>query len=171
MNYILSQIIGLTAFIISLITYHQKEKDTILKTAILSNTLKLINYLLLTATSGCITKIIGILRDIIIIKKEKYKILSSNIILYLFIISYIFISILTYKNIISILPLIAALIYLISIWNGNTYTVKKLAFITSFLWLIYDISILSLAGIISNIFSITSIFLALNKHKKIYTKM
>jgi len=166
MNYIISQIIGGIAFIISLTTYHKKEKNQILLTAIISNILKLIHYLLLDATSGCITKIIGILRDIVIVKKEKYKLLSSNIIFHLFIITYILISISTYKNITSLLPLLAAFIYLIPIWNGDALTVKKAAFISSFLWLIYDISILSISGIISNLVFIISIFIALNKTKK-----
>lgn len=163
MNYIISQIIGGISFLISLTTYHKKEKKKILTTAIISNFLKLIHYILLDAYSGCITKILGILRDIIIVKKEKVKFLSSNIILLFLIFMYIIVSILTYSSIVSILPLIAALIYLIPIWNGNAIIVKKTAFISSIFWLIYDISVLSITGIISNLIFIISILIAIIK--------
>lgn len=165
MNYIISQLIVGIAFIISLTTYHKKAKKNILTTAIISNTLKLIHYILLNATSGYTTKILGILRDIIIVKKEKYKCLSSNIIFYTFIIIYILISILTYKDLTSLFPLIAALIYLIPIWNGNALTVKKAAFISSIFWLMYDISIFSITSIISDIVFSVSILIALTNPK------
>lgn len=166
MNYIISQIICLIAFLISLTVYHKKNKKKILKTSIFTNVLKLVHYLLLNAYSGCITKILGIIRDVIIIKKEKIKFLSSNVYLFLLVFIYVMVSIFTYKGIVSIFPLIAAIIYLIPTWKGEAITVKKAAFISSIFWLIYDISILSITGIISHLFSITSILIALIKYYK-----
>lgn len=167
MNYILGQIIGIIAFIISLIAYHYQEKKKILSTSIISNTLKLIHYLLLGATSGGLTKLIAILRDFIIIKKEKYKFLSSNILFFDLLILYVLISFLTYKNILSLLPIIASLTNFIPVWNGNTMTIKKAAFFCYLFWLIYDISISSISGIISHTISILSIFLTIIKSNKL----
>lgn len=58
-----------------------------------------------------------------------------------------------------------AIIYIILCWNGNELQVKKSAFFCYFLWLIYNISVQSYAGIVSNIISIISTFIALKLEK------
>lgn len=167
MTYVVAQIIGFIAFFFSLIAYHKKSKNKMLGSMIISNVLNLIHYLLLDAYSGCITKVLAIVRDNFIIIKDKNKKLSNNIYLILFIIIYIISGIFTYKGIISILPLIAALIYIIFIWNGRELTIRKVAFGTYFLWLIYNIFVLSIPGIISNVVSIVSTFIAILNNKKV----
>lgn len=163
--YTVAQIIGFIAFAISLIAYHRKDKKTILGNMVISNILNLIHYLLLGAFSGCITKLLAIFRDYFIILKEKYNKLSNIVYLIIFIVLYIIATIFTYNGILSILPLVAATIYIIFIWNGDKFTIKKTAFFCYFLWLVYNIFVLSIAGIISNIISITSTFIAVINSK------
>ena len=131
---------------------------------IISNLLNLIHYLLLGALSGCITKVIAISRDIFIIIKDKYKI-QSKIFLLIFIAIYILAGISLYTNIYSVFPIIAAIIYIILVWNGNEKLVRKTAFICYFIWLAYNIFVFSVVGIISNIISIISTLIAIYKSK------
>ena len=166
MIYIVAQIIGLIAFVVSLIAYHKKDKKTILNNMVTSNILNLIHYLLLGAFSGCITKLLAIFRDYFIILKEKNKKLSNSVYLIVFILLYIIATIFTYNGILSILPLVAAIIYIIFIWNGNEVIIKKTAFFCYFLWLIYNIFVLSIAGIASNIISIISTLIAIINTEK-----
>lgn len=167
MFHIAIQIIGLIAFIISLVAYHKDKKEKILLYMILSSLLNLIHYLLLGAYSGCVTKLISVIRDSFIILKQKYKnsILSSNIFLIVFLIIYLITTILTYNGIWSILPVIASSIYIVCIWNGNPLTIKEAAFFCYFLWLSYNIFVFSIAGIISNIVSIISTLIAIKNVK------
>lgn len=164
--YIVAQIIGFIAFLFSLIAYHRKDKKTILGNMIISNILNLIHYLLLNAFSGCVTKLLAIFRDYFIILKEKHPKLSNIIYLILFIIVYVIATIFAYNNILSILPLLAAMIYIICIWNGNEIKIKKAAFFCYFLWLVYNIFVLSISGIVSNVISILSTFIAILNVKK-----
>ena len=167
MVYIIAQIIGFIAFLISLIAYHKKSKKIILKNMVISNILNLIHYLLLGAFSGCITKVLAIFRDYFIIKKEKNHKLSNILYLFIFIILYIIASIFTYRGILSVLPLVAAIIYIIFIWNGDEVKIRRTAFFCFFLWLIYNIFVLSISGIVSNIISIISTLIAIiNKNEK-----
>ena len=163
--FVLAQIIGFIAFFISLIAYHRNKKQKILSNMILSNVFNLIHYLLLGAYSGCITKIIAIFRDLFILVKNKNKILSANIFMIIFILIYILVGIYNYNNIFSILPLVAAIIYIIPVWNGDELTIKKTAFFCYFLWLVYNIFVFSIAGIVSNIISIISTFIAVKCKK------
>ncbi|HHW69074.1 MAG TPA: YgjV family protein [Tenericutes bacterium] len=77
MIYIISQIIGLLAFIISLMAYHQKTKTKIFTNMIISNFLNIIHYLMLGTFSGCITKVLAIIRDSFIIFKDKNEKLNN----------------------------------------------------------------------------------------------
>lgn len=163
---IIAQIIGFLAFIISLIAYHRKKKSRILGDMVISNILNLVHYLLLGAYSGCVTKVIAIIRDSFIIAKGKNKKLSSYCFLAIFIIAYIVCSIVIYKGILSLFPLIAAIIYIVPIWNGNEKTIKKTAFFCYFLWLGYNIFVFSIAGIVSNVVSIISTFIAMINESK-----
>ena len=133
---------------------------------VISNILNLIHYLLLGAYTGCITKGLAIFRDSFIIMKDRNKKYNKSIYLYIFIIAYIIVSIFAYKNIWSLFPLIAAIIYLIPIWNGDQKVVKQTALLCYFLWLAYNIFVVSIAGIISNIISIISTGIAVYNEKK-----
>ena len=166
MLYILAQIIGFIAFFVSLIAYHRKDKKTILINMIIANIINLVHYLLLGAYSGCITKLLAIFRDCFIIFKKNYNNFLNYFYLIFFIILYIIASIFTFNGILSILPLLAALIYTIFIWNGNELRLKKIAFICYFIWLIYNIFVMSISGIVSNVISIVSTLIAIKNEKK-----
>ncbi len=166
MKYIVAQIIGFIAFAVSLIAYHRKNKKIILSNMLISNILNLVHYLLLGAFSGCVTKLLATFRDYFIILKEKYNKLSNIAYLILFIMLYIIATIFTYNGFLSILPLVAAIIYIIFIWNGDDVKIKKTAFFCYFLWLIYNIFVSSVAGIVSNIISIISTLIAIINAKK-----
>ena len=161
--YIVAQIVGLMAFIVSLVAYQQKNKKDILLTMVISNIINLIHYIMLNAYSGAMTKLVAILRDSFIVGKDKYKQLKSLLFLIVFILIYIFILIYTYNGLLSVFPIIAALIYLIPTWFGNSKTVKKTALFCYLLWLVYNIFVLSIAGIISNIISIISIIISIKR--------
>lgn len=166
MIYVISQIFGFVAFVLSLIAYHKDKKEKIFKIMVLANVLDIIHYFLLEAYSGCLTKVIALIRNHIIILKESKKHLNNTIILVSLFIVYLILGIVTYENLFSILPIIAAMIYLFLAWNGNTLRVKKVAFYCYFLWLIYNICVFSIAGIISNFVSIISTFIAVYNYKK-----
>lgn len=166
MNVIIANLIGFVAFIVSLIAYHRATKEKIFENMIISNILDVIHYIILGAYSGSITKVIALIRNVVIVKKEKCKWLSSDIILILFIIIYVISGIVTFTNIWSIFCILAAIIYLMWCWNGNELQVKKAAFYCYFLWLIYNISVQSYAGITSNIVSIVSTYIALINEMK-----
>lgn len=161
--YVAAQISGFIAFLVSLYAYQKARKKDILLCMIISNIINLVHYLILGAYSGCITKVIAIFRDIFIVLKEKNKRLSSVLFLIIFLLIYVGVSIYTFTNILSLFPLLAAIIYIIPTWLGNSKTVKKTALFCYVLWLIYNIYVLSIAGVTANIVSIVSIIIGLKR--------
>lgn len=164
--YIASQIIETVALIVTLYAYHLNSKNKIFKTMCIANILDISHYLFLNAFSGSATKIVALVRNIFILKKEKNKKLKSNIFLLLFIIVYILLAIFTYKNLYSLFPFTAAIIYMIIVWNGNELQIKKIAFLCYFIWLAYNISVFSIMGIVSNIVALISTYIAYYNYKK-----
>ena len=162
MLFVISQIIGLIAFVISLIAYQQTKKETILKCMIVSYIFNIIHYFLLNAYSGMIVKFISVIRDLTIIMKNKYVILQSKVMIYIFILIYLGLLIYSYKNILSTFPFIGALVYMLLEWNGNVKKIKCGAYINYLLWLIYNISIFSISGFLSNTISLLFLMLSTN---------
>ena len=113
------------------------------------------------------TKIIAIIRDGFIIIKDKNTKLSNNLFLLFFIMLYVIAAFFTYDGILSMFPLVAALIYTLFIWNGNELVVKKTAFYCYFIWLVYNIFVFSIPEIIANILGIISTFIAIKNYKKV----
>ncbi len=161
-RYLWSQIFAFLAFVVSIYAYQRNTKKKILSTMIIANTLNLVHYAILNAYSGCITKVVGFFRDLAIVKKGKRK---ANWLLIVFIVIYLIVTVLTYKGLYSLLPLLAASIYICGIWNGKELTIKKTAFVCYFFWLAYNICIFSIVAIISNIVSIISAFVAVKRYK------
>lgn len=164
--YLISQIAGFTAFIMSLIAYHRKEKNKVFETMIIANILDIIHYFLLNAYSGCVTKVIALIRNSIIVLKEKNNKFNNKFVLLILLIVYLISGILTFQNIYSVLPIFAAMIYLYFVWDGDELKVKKCAFYCYFLWLTYNICVFSISGITSNVVSIVSTFIAVHNEKK-----
>lgn len=132
----------------------------------ITNILDITHYFFLNAYSGLVTKVMALIRNIFILGKEDNKKLKSNIFLILFIIVYIILAIITFKNIYSILPFVATIIYMIAVWNGNELQIKKIAFLCYFFCLVYNISVFSVMGIISNIVALISTYIAYFNYKK-----
>lgn len=165
--YITSQILEVIALLITLIAYQLKTKKQIFKGMCIANIFDITHYLFLNAYSGFATKVMALIRNIFIIEKEKNKKLNNILFLLIFVICYIILGMYTFKNIYSILPFMAAIIYMIVVWNGNELQVKKIAFICYFIWLIYNICIHSIMAVIANIISLILTYIAYYKRKKV----
>ena len=163
--YIISQIFALIAFIFSLIAFHRSKKENILKTSIASNIFDIIHYLLLNAYSGMLTKVLALFRNIFVLYKDNKK-KKYDLFFYIFFVLYILAGILTYKGIYSFLPLIAAITYLYAIYYCKELTIKSVSCFGYILWLIYNICIGSVIGIISNVVAIVSTGIAIYNEKK-----
>lgn len=164
--YVLSQLLELLALGTTLLSYHLKTKQKIFQGMCIANILDITHYLFLGAYSGCLTKVVAFIRNLFIVFKEKHSKLNHVFFLFLFLICYVVLCILTYQNYFSLLPFLAAMIYMIVVWDGNELQVKRVAFFCYFLWLVYNISVYSIVGVLSNIISLISTYIAWKNWEK-----
>lgn len=115
---------------------------------------------------GLITKIVALVKTVLIIEKEKYKKLDTKVILYLVLLMYLIAGIFTYENINSIFAILAGGIYFYKCWDGDAITVKKAAAFSYCLWFIYNVNVLAYSSAIFNIISMISACIAIRNARK-----
>ena len=157
----LAQIFGFTSLIILIISFQKNSKKTLLKYQIVSSSFEAIQYLLLSALSGCVMNITMCIRNLIFFK---YKEKIPNIYLIFIIIVMTILSLISYNGAISLLPCIGSIIYTIALAKSNITITRITNTITCILYLIYDIKVLAIAGMISTITELISTIIAIIRY-------
>ena len=155
--YSLSQVFIIFNYIFLGISYQSKDHKKILYLNIASLSCAGLSYICLSAYTGLAMEIISIFRNIVFLineeKNGKTKHISKNEI-YLLIVIYILIiisTIFTYDGFLSLMSVFATALYTYSVWQKNTKLYKLLGIPVSIIWLIYNIYIKSIFGIILEI--------------------
>ncbi len=149
MFFILAQILAVIAFILDIICMQFKKKSGILVIGIISNTMYALEYTFLGAWTGAISFVIGIIRNItyFIYEKKKYK--PNIIVLIIFVFLIVGAGIYTWKDITSLLPVIALVLWTIVSWQSNTKWMRLAEAFICIMWIIYDLFVGAYAGIIT----------------------
>lgn len=164
-NLFLTTSLGLIAFLIMIMSYYEKKNDDIIGIQIVSYFLYIFHYYFLNAFTAISICFINIFRNIIIIKKDKYDTLNSKYLFYLFIVLYISLGIYTYENIFSLSCIFASIINLKGLYTKDEEQIRKSGIINSLLWIIYNISVKSYIGIITQIILLILTGISYKKYK------
>lgn len=153
-QYILSQVFVIISYIFLVITYQSNARKEIIIYNFLSIITNGISYIFLHAYTGLSMCFVAILRNAIFLVNEKNNGKNNDIkkkdiiilaILYLIsIISTIF----TYDGVLSLLSVLATMLYTYSVWQKKTLIYKMLGLPIGILWISYNIYIKSIFGII-----------------------
>ena len=170
-----AQILSIFGMIFNFISFQQKNYKKAVLCQLLASSTFCISYFMLGAMAGGILNIVGSLRALLFVFKEKTKadhigwlILFSA----LFVLSYplsftVFDKEPTIKNlIIEILPVIAMIVTTVSIRKGSTRTIRYLGLISSPLWLTYNICCISIGAIASEVLNLGSIIIGIVRFDK-----
>ena len=159
--FITAQLIGLIGLITLVLSFQKNNKNTLLKYQVASSLLFSIQYLLLNASSGFFMNITCAIRNIIF---SYYKNNIPKRYLILTIITMIILSALSYQEPISILPCIACVIFTISIYQNNLTITRITESISATLFIIYNIKVLAITGLISTLIELSSALIAIYKY-------
>lgn len=143
----LAQLFGVIALCFLIISFQKNDKDELLKYQIFSSISFAIQYLLLNAITGVLMNLMSLIRNIIY---KKFKEIPFKYIV-LIIIVMIILSIFSYNGVISLLPTLAVILYIIALWQKNLKITRITEVISCCLFIIYNISVLAIVGFISAI--------------------
>lgn len=161
--FIVAQTFGLVGLIFLILSFKENNKKFLLKHQTLSNLMNAFQYILLKAYSGCYVSIICAIRNFIFTNTKKQ---SSMKYLIIIIILTVIPTILSYNEPISLLPCIGTIIFTISLIQSNLTIIRIAESIACLLYIIYNIKVLAITGLIYNIIELIATLSAIYKHDR-----
>lgn len=164
------QAVGIAAMVFNILSYQQKQQRTVIVFQFFGSLLFALSFLMLGALVGGILNIIGILRALVFMNKEK---LHAGHPLWLlgFITAYLAVYIMTFtvlgaeptfsNLLIEGLPVIGMTAITLGFWMTDAKAVRQMGLISSPSWLIYNLACGSIGAICCEIFTLVSIFIGM----------
>ncbi len=155
---ILANIIGILAVVLFVLSYQQKTRRYIVITNILSRVFYVTQYMLLFAFSGAAMDLTGLLVSLLAHKKDK-NFISKHIKLWvvaslLFIVA---VGLLFYKDIFSILPIIAVIFEVGALWLTKEKHIRIVSLLSTPFWLVYNILCGAYGSAVGSVLAMVSI--------------
>lgn len=172
-TYVLSQVFVIINAALLMITYQLKTRKAILVVSFMALIANGIVYTLLEAWSGLAMVFVAMTRNIIFMIDEKKNGKSNKItgkdvvILVVLYIIAIISAVFTYEGILSMMSVVATMLYTYSVWQKKTNVYKILGIIIEIVWIIYNIYICSIMGIVLDILLLMSAIIGIRREYKV----
>lgn len=165
MIFILAQLCGIIALILTVISVQFKTKEKIVMCSVFANIVVAIQFFLLNAITGAIISIINTVRCLIFYYYKKKDMKPSLVVLVLFEIVAIVSGIISWQNIWSLIPIIVTVVYTYGLWQDNVIVIRITTGIAGLGWSIYDIIVRAYVGAIQEISQFISAIISLIRNK------
>lgn len=160
---VVAQIFGFIAMVIYCISIQYNKKSKIIKLQILYNIFYLMQYLMLNAYTGVYVSLISVVNSIILYKYHSYRKKPPIIILYMIIGLTIYCGVLGYSDLISLIPIITGVCFLIALWQKKLIIFRIMCIINALMWLIYNFCIGAYVGTIGSMIQLVFSIIAFIK--------
>lgn len=166
MLFILAQICGIIALILTVISVQFKEKEKIMICMILANVIVAIQYFLLNALTGAVISILNTIRCIVFYTYKKKNKNPSLMTLIIFEIIAILSGMVTWQDMWSFIPIVITVIYTYGLWQDNVKIIRITTVIVGLGWTIYNIVVHAFVGAIQETAQLISAVIALYKGRQ-----
>ena len=162
---VIAQIIGLLAVATFLLSYQQKKRKNIILWNVTSRVLYIIQYLVLGAYEGAVLDILGTVSSVAAQKKDK-EIIRKNFKLVIVLIDFIIVAagLALYENVFSLFPIAGVLLHTSAFWLNDEKIIRRVSFIGSPFWLVYNLSSLAYGSAIGDLLTMVSIGVAIYRY-------
>lgn len=164
-NFIIAQILGFIALVILMISFQKNDKKFLLKFQTFSSLLYALQYAFLGAYTGCLMNLTCMIRNFIFNKYNNKKIPVYLLIIIIFLM--IMFSLFTYIGPISLLPMLAVILYSIAIWYGNLKLIRYTEVFSCLLYIIYNIKVWAFTGLIATIIELLAALISIFRFNSI----
>ena len=160
------QIIGCFAVAFWVFSIQNKKQSHILFFQLLANVLYFIQYSFLNVFAAASMNMLSSFRSFVFYYKRKNDKDISKMWLIIFIILTLVLGIIFYQNYLSLIPIIATLLYTVSTWMKDSKWIRLAFIIAALAWIYYNYIVGAYISIVGNVFEIISGITALIKFKK-----
>lgn len=164
--YLISQIFALICFVFDLLAVQQKRKTDLLKMDVIAASCSFLHYAFLGAWPGMTNRCVTTVRNAIAFYGAKHKRKSYRFLPIIFVIIYIILGIITYNSVFSLLPMAGAVVYTVAIYIGDVTKIRYAYVVANIFWLVYNIFVFSIVGIITQIAIVTIGLIAIFRYRK-----
>lgn len=146
---ILGNLFSLIASIFLLSSTFTKSKKSLVKLQIGDTGSNVVANLLLGGISGAVVSAFGLIRNLLVYSKKGTKVLYSIVIASMVFTSIVF----NNRGVVGLLPIFASAVYSITMCkeSSSAISMKKALIINVSAWLIYNVTILAIPSVISNL--------------------
>ncbi len=169
-TYLFSQFLSIVATVLLLLSYQQKTHRRIVIMQAFSGLLFGTQYLMIGAYEGMMCNYIGMIRSISYSFRGKNKFADSVICPAIFASAFIVSGFFTYESPLSLLPTVAMVISSFVMWIPKTQELRVLSLPTCAMWLIYNIYSNAAIAVLTEVFNIVSIVIALIRFSALAAK-
>lgn len=172
---IIAQAVGILAMAFNILSYQGKRQKTVILLQLFGAGLFAVNYLMLGAAVGGILNLLGTVRSLVFLFKDKLK-ADRKVWLVGFVLSYVAVYVLnftvfgkelTVRNcIVELLPVVGMTALTVGFRLKNAADIRKCGLVSSPSWLIYNVTVGSWGAILCEIFTLISIFVGMFRHDK-----
>lgn len=160
-----AQIVGIFAVITFLLSYQQKKRKNIIALNATSRVLYIIQYMMLGAFEGAALDVAGTVSSLAAQNRDKgFMKKYSNALFVIVNIVIIVIGAFLYRDIFSIFPVIGVLLHTSAFWITNEKTIRKISFLGSPFWLVYNIASQAYGSAIGDVLTMLSIGIAIYRY-------
>ena len=154
---LIAQVIGFLALLFVLLSFQKNNRYFILLFLIIAQILFTIHFGLLGAWTGAAMNGVAALRTYIFNQRESKHWSNNHVWLYLFILLFWISGIISWKGYFSLLPILAMTVDSFAVWNKKTSNIRLFMLIPRPLWFVYNFTVGSYAGMITEVFVLFSI--------------
>jgi hypothetical protein len=165
---LIGQIVGIIAMFMNIIAVQFKKPRQLFICRLIGGCLWSLNFLLLGSPTGAIMNLIDVVRSIFLLRKET----STKTFLWITLAMFTVAGLLTMDYslsllmVIDILIIISQLVDTAGMWTNNIKVIRRCQlFAISPVWLIHNIAVFSIGGILTESFTIVSTLIAMYRYR------
>lgn len=151
MEFYIAQGISVLTAIVAILSMQMKSMKGVLITQITANILASSTYFLLGGFSGAGISLIAIVQLIVMFLYDRKDKKPHIIVISIFVVAYVTYSVLNLKEFIDVFPLMAAILFCLSVAQKKPSMYRWLVLLNPICWLIYDIYMVAYINIIMRI--------------------
>ncbi len=164
MNNFIIQGIGFIALLFIILSFQNNTRYRILFFLWIAQVLFVIHFGLLGAWTAVAMTAIGAARTYIFNFRNTKKWADNKLWMYSFLISFWIAGVIVWEDYYSLLPIIAMTIETVGLWMKNTTHIRAINLFPHPLWFFYNFIVNSYAGMVTEIFVFSSIFIAIIRY-------
>ncbi len=175
MNPFVAQAVGIVAMAFNILSYQQKNAKRIIAFQLFGALFFAINYLMLGAYIGALLNLVGFVRAILFLKKDKFHTDGIGWLI-AFGAAYVGAYLLNFtvlakeptlpNLLIECLPVIGMFATHLAFRHNSAKTIRRFCLISSVSWLIFNTIVVAIGAILCEVFSLVSIFIAMARFDK-----